>query len=426
MRKAPARPANSSSSATPLIALGVIAIGAAFYHRSAACAALGVVLLAMPGLLFFMLWRSLRGVCVERQAPRSAFTGDRVTVRLLIRNGSSWPIFLPRVTDVFSPDEHELKDVLFPFRVEPGETLEESYKAACNLPRGIYELGPTVAVLSDPLGWFQVRKVFHDTRPFKVYPQYREIGAREENGSATSPVFEEIARSLIGDSTEIFAVREYRIGDPLRRVHWGLTAHRGFPVVREFAHNTVGDLCIFLDLHRQSLVGVGRGSSLEHSVKLAASLAAHALRRGFRVEVAGQGKTALQAPLAAGPGQLQVVLDALVGARPDGDVPLSTLIAGRARGLEAGSRVVIPVSAQVRDSGDLETQILALKRSGVHVVVLVFDATFKNLEEMHGNGRSVEEYLAFLGEVGIEAHRVPCGADLAQVFSDLGQISGGR
>ena len=75
-------------------------------------------------------------------------------------------------------------------------------------------------------------------------------------------------------------MREYRYGDPLRHVHWPLSAHRGQPVVREFARLTTGDLYVFLDVYRFSLLGIGRGSSLEHGVKIVASLASLALRRG--------------------------------------------------------------------------------------------------------------------------------------------------
>lgn len=416
------RSATSTSSALPLLALGLIALGAAYYHASAACAALGVVLLLLPCSVFWLLRRSLRGVRIVRFAPTSAFAGDQVVVRLSIQNGSRLPIFLPRVADVFRPDAHAVKDVIVPQRLEPHESIEVTYTGGCDLPRGIYQLGPTSVRVVDPWGWFRVKKTCGNEVPFKVYPQYEALGAREESGSSASPVVEEIARAALGDSTEFLAVREYRHGDPLRRIHWGLTAHRGFPVVREYAHKTVGDLCLFVDLYRYSLLGLGRGSSLEQAVRIIASVSSQALRRGFRVELQGQGKSRVAVPAAAGEAQQQAILDGLVGVRPDGNTPLHEVIRARRPELRAGTRILALVSPYLRQTPEFMTELHQLLQAGMKIILVLFEeTTYRSLYEMSRPEQDLEAYMARARILGIDCFRVTCGVDLTTVFKGHSQ-----
>jgi uncharacterized protein (DUF58 family) len=64
------------------------------------------------------------------------------------------------------------------------------------------------------------------------------VHARELEASVTAP------RS--GSGNELFGVREYRPGDPLRRIHWRSSARHGELIVREYEPpgvQTVGILC---------------------------------------------------------------------------------------------------------------------------------------------------------------------------------------
>ncbi len=93
------------------------------------------------------------------------------------------------------------------------------------------------------------------------------------------------------NSDELIA-REYRYGDPLRRVNWAATARRGELMVREEEQRGDPEARVLLDT---TLSGRPRASSLrrEHDdgpnpgfelgIEIAASIGAHLLERGFRV-----------------------------------------------------------------------------------------------------------------------------------------------
>ena len=415
-RSPPAPPADCGSGWLVAIA-GAIAVGAGIRHGSPFAGALGITLIAVSSALYLLVRHGARRVSVRRTAPETVFEGDEIEVRISLRNDSRLPLFFPRVTEAFAPEAHTVQNVVFPYRVNPGETMEERYRATCLVPRGIYSLGPMSVTIADPFGWFRVTRAMGETRQIKVYPTFQRFGPTERTGDSQSFASRHIARAGLGESTEFFSVREYRLGDPLRRVHWPLTAHRGFPVVREYTRTARGDLCIFLDLYRFALIGFGRGSSLEQSVKIAAGLSARAVGRGHAVRLFAKGASELRLGGAGGERRMQAILDALVELRPSGDVPLDEYAGLVFRQVLPGSIAVVMVSPYLRGSRAFEASLLGLKRAGSRVILAVFDEeSFRNLYDLGTPVDSAPEYSARLRALGLEPFLVSCGGDIAAIF----------
>jgi uncharacterized protein (DUF58 family) len=99
--------------------------------------------------------------------------------------------------------------------------------------------------------------------------------ARELEASLAAP------RS--GSGTEMFGVREYRPGDPLRRIHWRSSARHGELIVREFEPPGVQTLGIFCDPAPPT------PEAADQIARLAASEAWDCLRTGGRVVVWAPG-----------------------------------------------------------------------------------------------------------------------------------------
>jgi uncharacterized protein (DUF58 family) len=410
-----------AASGLPVVMLGLVALAAGFHHASPRMAALGLAAAAFPIAVHLCLRSAVNGIRVRREVAETAFEGETVKVKFVLHNGSRLPVFFPVVTEVFPPEIHAQKTAAFPYRVLPGETAEEQYEGDCMLPRGIYGLGPATLKVSDPFGWFHLRKKVAPQVSLKVYPRFQAFGVHEKLGQCLAILVNDLTHFGIGDSNEFFSVRDYRIGDPLRRVHWGLTAHRGYPVVRENTRTAVGDLSIFLDLYRYALLGVGRGSSLEQSVKIAASLAAHALRRGHRVQLFARGKADRSVPPAAGKGHLQAILDALVDVKPDGELPFPETLDGSNRGLPPGSTAVLMVSPYLQESAPFESRLLALRHRGTRVVLVIFDSsTYQSLYDLDTAPEDAARYAARMSALGMEPFIIPCAGNLPAIFEGAG------
>jgi uncharacterized protein (DUF58 family) len=126
---------------------------------------------------------------------------------------------------------------------------------------------------SDLIGLFRHRTRAGDSEVALVLPRFgalsERVQARELEASVTAP--------RAGSGNELFGVREYRPGDPLRRIHWRSSARHGELIVREYEPpgvQTVGILCDPDPPSREAADQVAR---------LAASEAWDCLRAGGRV-----------------------------------------------------------------------------------------------------------------------------------------------
>jgi uncharacterized protein (DUF58 family) len=114
-----------------------------------------------------------------------------------------------------------------------------------------------------------------------------------------------------GEGVEFAEVRPFAPGDRVRRVNWRITARRGAPYVSERHPERNADVILFMDTFAD--VGDASGSTLELSVRAAASLATAYLARKDRVGVVGFGGVLTGLGPRLGQVQLYRIIDALLG-----------------------------------------------------------------------------------------------------------------
>ena len=133
--------------------------------------------------------------------------------------------------------------------------------------RGRIELAGVTLARTDPLGL--VRGLVRAAAPAHVtvlprryrLPRIALPGARRyQQGGVT------LATS-IGDSEEFVALRDYRPGDPLQRVHWKSFARTGRPIVKEYQDEFFERHALVLD----TSTGRGEDAAFEEVVAVAAS-----------------------------------------------------------------------------------------------------------------------------------------------------------
>jgi uncharacterized protein (DUF58 family) len=141
------------------------------------------------------------------------------------------------------------------------------------LARGPFLAEDWVLESSDPLGFFQWRRKGANGEVGLVLPRFTSLTAlpqaRELEASVSAP--------RAGSGTELFGVREYRAGDPLRRIHWRSSARIGELVVREFEPPGVQTVGIFCDPNPPNR------EVADQVARLAASEAWDCIRGGGRV-----------------------------------------------------------------------------------------------------------------------------------------------
>jgi uncharacterized protein (DUF58 family) len=236
--------------------------------------------------------------------------------------------------------------------------------------RGEHTIGPSRVSGSDPLGLFRHRRRASAPTSVLIYPRPVPIAAPEGSGFGAQSTAQTDAWWGRREGDEFFGIRSHQPGDELRRIHWKVSARRGDLTVMEFKEDDSGDLFIVLDLERGTEVGEGKDTTLEHAVRMAASLAKAVLDQGAEVRLAACGRDGLSVVEAAGPRELVDVLESLARAQADGDLSLPealTEIEGR---VPAGSRVMILTS---RLGEDLAAALRRLTGRGLAVAVVYFD-----------------------------------------------------
>ncbi len=194
------------------------------------------------------------------------FEGDRMSVRLRIksRHGARGPARISGSvagTDLSAATGRVPKDGWSELR------------ALGALRRGPVGVRGLAVETGDPLGFFTHRSKGNDSELTLVLPRFKALAdrphAREMEASVAAP--------RAGSGTEMFGVREYRPGDPLRRIHWRSSARHGELIVREFEPPGVQTLGIFCDPSPPT------PEAEDQIARLAASEAWDCLRAGGRV-----------------------------------------------------------------------------------------------------------------------------------------------
>ena len=252
-------------------------------------ASLLLALIVVSGILSEQSMRRLRLRAVipeEVYATRPARLGARVL------NRKRW---LPSYSVALEAGAHRLYIDRLAAGAERLVTWEITFAA-----RGRHRLPALRLLTRFPFGLFlKAGRVALDT-DVVVFPAVRPLDDAWRRRLTASGV-----RSLPrrGRGHDLYALREYRVGDDHRLIHWPSSAKAGALIVRELAAETATNTRIVL-------VGDGTrdAARLEVALSEAASLAVHVLDTGAAVELSGPG---IYVPPGRGRGHQRRLLTAL-------------------------------------------------------------------------------------------------------------------
>ena len=195
-------------------------------------------------------------------------------------------------------------------RLSSGSTVSHHYGLRCSR-RGVYEVGPLVAVASDPLGLTQRETVVAEPFELLVHPRVEQVSDRPLTRQFEDPPIRPPVSKPWPSGLEFYGMREYVPGDDLRRIVWRATARTGKVMVREAEQGITDRITIMLDTDRgrHSRDGEGLSESFEAGVRVAASLGVRHLREGYEVRTETNGGP-LTRPLRGAASQL-LLLDNL-------------------------------------------------------------------------------------------------------------------
>jgi uncharacterized protein (DUF58 family) len=126
----------------------------------------------------------------------------------------------------------------------------------------------------------------------------------------------------VGDSEEFMSMRDYRPGDPLRRIHWKSWAKTGKPIVKEYQDEFYVRHGLILDTFQKS----EDGESFEEAVSIAASFASSVQTQESLLDLMFVGPEAYCFTSGRGVAHSDRMLEILASVRACQDKPFSTLV----------------------------------------------------------------------------------------------------
>lgn len=331
--------------------------------------------LAFGGLL--MLLSAIDGVRLYRQ-PSPQIVRELPPVVPLI---NEWKVALrvrtvARHTQHF--DLHDLHPGEWPVRgmprrlsMAPGREVALDY-AVSPSGRGQFRFAGCHVRLRSPWRLWTHRRIAGHEASLRVYPNFAPLA--DMAGLSVEVASRSVGARLQrrrGDGTEFQELRDYRIGDSLRKIDWKATARIGRPISREYRDERNQQVVLLLDGGRRLLAQDDRLSHFDHVLNASLALAYIALRQGDAVGMlACSGEDMRWLPPQQGSGGM----DMLLGAGYDLQAqPVATDYVSAASTLQLHQRrrAFVVLITNVRDEDDEELRMAVSMLSRRHLVLVV-------------------------------------------------------
>ncbi|MDQ1429708.1 MAG: hypothetical protein QOF40_310 [Actinomycetota bacterium] len=318
----------------------------------------GIAALALLGaVVLWLRWREPPELAISRRVrPDRLHVGSEGRIDLLVENLSPGASPLLAATDWFDEGRRAARFLVPP--LAGGATARAAYRIPTRR-RGRYRVGPLSVAVSDPFGLARRATSGAGEAELVVRPRVHEIVAPVAVGSRVTAESEApAARSMVSDlGNDFLTLRDYELGDDLRRVHWRSTARTGELMIRQDEARWRSRAAVVLDV----LPAAHDAESFEVAVEAAASVTARLVRLRRRVEVVTSAGTVL----GTGGDPRHDVIDRLATVGPDERDQLPTVL----ENLRAHRRVDLVVAILGRVTPDTLRALGALTGIGVVVVL---------------------------------------------------------
>jgi len=326
---------------------------------------LGAVILNLLVLFLEYLFFNLS---FSRELSERVTEDDYLEIKLIIRNNSILPFFNFIISDFLAcaPDE-EKKFVNWFDYLGPKSIRILNYRCLC-YKRGKYLIGPLTLYLFDPFNLFYLEKFFPLYSELYVYPRTFKIEKFPNLLKGIQPWFGIDTARVSGDEDEFFGIREYIMGDPIKRIHWWSTARKSTLIVREFQRQSFYRATILFNLEEDKNFGSGKHTVCEYAIKIAASVAKYLIERNVSLEIIAHVGEIVHIPFNKGNEHLDQILKFLTIAEAKSKVSLKEFFLEHASYISDNSNLIVIMT---EDDWQYLPILFSLKTRNISLIPLV-------------------------------------------------------
>lgn len=255
----------------------------------------------------------------------------------------------------------------------PGAALEVFHELTPHR-RGVLRLPALTVGWPDPFGLFRSVRSLPGAQSILVLPRRYPLPPLKLPGTRLHQPGGVTLASSVGESEEFIALREYRPGDPLRRIHWRSLAKIGKPVIKEYQDEFFARHALVLDTFASRV----HPEVFEEAVSVAASFACTIPDQESLLDLLFVGQAAYHftagRSLALADQLLEILASVSISPRPDFE-ELERLVLGHT------SFVTSCICVFLAWDEPRQRMVHRLRSLGVPVMVFVVSAARKAGEE---------------------------------------------
>jgi uncharacterized protein (DUF58 family) len=244
---------------------------------------IGVLAAAVPVLAWLLMRRTEREVWVRRTLSTTQVeAGEPAEVHLEIGATGERRTGLLLLEEELPPELGESQR----FALEPmSPRQQQSVRYLIRTPhRGRYPVGPVQVRVAEPTGMVDLRQTISSTGSLLVTPRTEPLPRITLTGRLAG-AGDDRTRDLVGSGSPDVTIREYRLGDDLRRIHWPSSARTDELMVRREEQHWQTRCALLVDNRRVAHRGYGTASSMERAVSVAASIIRALVDLDFQVRL---------------------------------------------------------------------------------------------------------------------------------------------
>ena len=320
--------------------------------------ATGLLLIGASSVGAVLVSRATPSISVTRQLrPNLVHEGDQASVTVQLTNTDRRALRNVVLEDTVS----NLGSAQFAIgKLRPGKTVTATYQILCR-PRGIYTVGPASITVQDPLRMATASFATEEGDRLIVYPMIEDlegfpvVRGLDPTVHAARPEFSHQG------GEDFFTLREYQLGDDLRRVHWRSSAKRDRLMIRQLETPWQARALVMFDPRAASFESA---AAFERGVRGAASVTRHLMKLGFSADLWAGGAPVLGSE--ASP--YTAAMEVLAGVEPMPDLDIRSAAMLMRRRTRGGALVLI---TGVPDQELLAAQRLLSKNYGRTLLLTV-------------------------------------------------------
>lgn len=306
----------------------------------------GAVLLALPFVLYLLLSLLAAPEAADLHISRSLShtrlpAGETLVVTLTVHNhGPALGELL--LTDVL-PANLTLTDGSTQHLLSLPAGARHSFSYTVQVPRGQYQFTQVTAVVREPFDLRRREFSYEVPGSLFAYLVPRASNLKQVNiHPRRTRVYSGIVPARVGgEGLDFFGVRDYRQGDPQRRINWRAGArHAGSLFTNEFEQERVADVGLILDARVGSNIPYGDQSLMEYSIEAITLMVDALIGQGNRVALLIYGGAVNYTLPGYGKLQKERILQALSGAQLQGSHVFAQLRALPTRLFPAQSQII--------------------------------------------------------------------------------------